>query len=239
VHHPFIGYLLSLYPAIIRNYSWLLFVSIRKIGIICAGFSMDSPSSTDNLMQEHLIVRRIGNIAQRCSDRLYANEDISIEDIQIISVVTEEFIDAFHHGKEEKAYFPVTRSKNGFSEDIRKFLIEHEFGRRIANMLRRELDALTERDSASKGAGVGLKWNNRNKEPVARFLKSYAIFVSDHTSKEDIFFKSIQEKNSISEEEDRDLLRHYEACRGQMGGQARIEEMVRLIEYLESREWMK
>jgi hemerythrin-like domain-containing protein len=201
---------------------------------------MDSPSSTDNLMQEHLIVRRIGNIAQRCSDRLYANEDISIEDIQIISVVTEEFIDAFHHGKEEKAYFPVTRSKNGFSEDIRKFLIEHEFGRRIANMLRRELNALTERDdSASKGAGVGLKWNNRNKEPVARFLKSYAIFVSDHTSKEDIFFKSIQEKNSISEEEDRDLLRHYEACRGQMGGQARIEEMVRLIEYLESREWMK
>jgi hemerythrin-like domain-containing protein len=207
---------------------------------MCAGFSMDSPSSTDNLMQEHLIVRRIGNIAQRCSDRLYANEDISIEDIQIISVVTEEFIDAFHHGKEEKAYFPVTRSKNGFSEDIRKFLIEHEFGRRIANMLRRELDALTERDdSASKGAGVGLKWNNRNKEPVARFLKSYAIFVSDHTSKEDIFFKSIQEKNSISEEEDRDLLRHYEACRGQMGGQARIEEIVRLIEYLESREWMK
>jgi hemerythrin-like domain-containing protein len=200
---------------------------------------MDSPSSTDNLMQEHLIVRRIGNIAQRCSDRLYANEDISIEDIQIISVVTEEFIDAFHHGKEEKAYFPVTRSKNGFSEDIRKFLIEHEFGRRIANMLRRELDALTERDSASKGAGVGLKWNNRNKEPVARFLKSYAIFVSDHTSKEDIFFKSIQEKNSISEEEDRDLLRHYEACRGQIGGQARIEEMMRLIEYLESREWMK
>jgi hemerythrin-like domain-containing protein len=207
---------------------------------MCAGFSMDSSSSTDNLMQEHLIVRRIGNIAQRCSDRLYANEDISIEDIQIISVVTEEFIDAFHHGKEEKAYFPVTRSKNGFSEDIRKFLIEHEFGRRIANMLRRELNALTERDdSASKGAGVGLKWNNRNKEPVARFLKSYAIFVSDHTSKEDIFFKSIQEKNSISEEEDRDLLRHYEACRGQMGGQARIEEMVRLIEYLESREWMK
>jgi hemerythrin-like domain-containing protein len=207
---------------------------------MCAGFSMDSPSSTDNLMQEHLIVRRIGNIAQRCSDRLYANEDISIEDIQIISVVTEEFIDAFHHGKEEKAYFPVTRSKNGFSEDIRKFLIEHEFGRRIANMLRRELNALTERDdSASKGAGVGLKWNNRNKEPVARFLKSYAIFVSDHTSKEDIFFKSIQEKNSISEEEDRDLLRHYEACRGQMGGQARIEEIVRLIEYLESREWMK
>src|SRR5918994_2910127 len=141
----------------------------------CAVSIMDSSSSsfsTDSLMQEHIIVRRIGNIAQRCSDRLYGNKDIPIEDIQIISVVMEEFIDALHHGKEEKAYFPVTRSKDGFSEDIRKFLIEHEFGRRIANMLRRELDALIERDgSDSKGSGVGLKWKSKNKEPVARFLK--------------------------------------------------------------------
>lgn len=194
-------------------------------------------------MQEHLIVRQIGNIAQKCSDRLYANEDIPIEDIQIVSVVIEEFIDAFHHGKEEKAYFPITRGKDGFSEDIRKFLIEHELGRRIANMLRRELNALTEHEhdhgNNSKGAGIGLKWNNRSKEPVARFLKSYAIFVSDHTVKEDTFFKIIQEKNSISEEEDRKLLRHYEACKGEIGGQARIEEMVKLIDYLEGREWAK
>src|ERR671921_860376 len=113
----------------------------------CAGSIMDSSSfSTDSLMQEHIIVRRIGNIAQRCSDRLYANKDIPIEDIQIISVVMEEFIDALHHGKEEKAYFPITRSKDSFSEDIRKFLIEHELGRRIANMLRSELDKLIEHE---------------------------------------------------------------------------------------------
>jgi hemerythrin-like domain-containing protein len=202
--------------------------------------SSSSSFSTDSLMQEHIIVRRIGNIAQRCSDRLYANKDIPIEDIQIISVVMEEFIDALHHGKEEKAYFPITRSKDSFSEDIRKFLIEHELGRRIANMLRRELDTLIEHeDRNSKGASIGLKWNNSSKEPVARFLKSYAIFVSDHTAKEDTFFKSILEKNSISEEEDKELLRHYEVCKGQIGGQARIEEMLKLIDYLESREWTK
>jgi hemerythrin-like domain-containing protein len=189
-------------------------------------------------MQEHLIVRRIGNIAQKCSDRLYANEDIPIVDIQIVSVVIEEFIDAFHHGKEEKAYFPITRGKDGFSEDIRKFLIEHELGRRIANMLRRELDALIDHDN-SKGKEARLKWSNKNKEPIARVLKSYAVFVSDHTAKEDTFFKIIQEKNSISEEEDRNLLRHYEACKGEIGGQARIEEMVKLIDYLEGREWAK
>ena len=40
----------------------------------------------------------------------------------------EELIDTFHHGKEEEAYFPSTHDKNSFSEDIRKFLIEHELG---------------------------------------------------------------------------------------------------------------
>ena len=200
---------------------------------------MDS-SSTESLMQEHLLVRRIGNIAQRCSDKLYGNENIPIEDIQIISVIMEEFIDAFHHGKEEKAYFPTTRNKNGLSEDVRKFLIEHELGRRIANMLRRELNELIEHGRSeikATAADIQLKWINSNKEPIARFLKSYAVFVSDHTAKEDEFFKDIQQKNSISEEEDKQLIRHYEMCKNQIGGQARIEEMLKLIDYLESRDW--
>lgn len=193
--------------------------------------------STENLLREHLIVRKLGSIAKRCSEVLYTNKNIPIEDIQIISVVIEEFVDAFHHGKEENAYFPVTQYKNSFSEDIRKFLIEHELGRRIAKMLRRELDLLVDHDRYDKYEG--LKWNNKSKEPVARFLKSYAVFVFDHTGKEDLFFKLIQEKHSLSEEEDKQLVRHYELCRNQVGGKARIEEMIRLVEYLEDREWMK
>jgi hemerythrin-like domain-containing protein len=182
-------------------------------------------------------VRKLGSIAKRCSEVLYTNKNIPIEDIQIISVVIEEFVDAFHHGKEEKAYFPITKYKNSFSEDIRKFLIEHELGRRIAKMLRRELDLLIDHDRYDKYEG--LKWNNKSKEPVARFLKSYAVFVFDHTGKEDLFFKLIQEKHILSEEEDKQLIRHYELCRNQVGGKARIEEMIRLVEYLEDREWMK
>ena len=197
-------------------------------------------SSTADLKHDHLTIKRVGAIAQRCSDKLYADDDIPIEDIEILSVVIEEFIDAFHHGKEEKAYSPVTKSKDGYSEDIRKFLIEHELGRRIANMLRRELQILKKSYNQTTTHSMQDRTEIKGKkEPVARFLKSYVVFVDDHTGKEDIFFDLIERKQSISNDEDRALLQHYEACKNEVGGQVRIEEMMRLIEYLENRDWMK
>jgi hypothetical protein len=103
-------------------------------------------------------------------------------------------------------------------------------------MLRRELDTLTNQKNSKEG---GQKWNGKSKEPVARFLKSYAVFISDHTGKEDTFFTTIQQKGSISREEDLQLMGHYESCRNEAGRSARIEEMIKLIGYLESREWMR
>jgi hypothetical protein len=35
------------------------------------------------------------------------------------------------------------------------------------------------------------------------------------------------------------MLEHYELCKNQAGGEARIQGVIRLIEYLEEREWMK
>jgi len=88
-------------------------------------------SVTSDLKSDHLFVRRLGVEIHRCSDKLYADEDIPLEDIEVASVIIEGFVDGFHHGKEEKAYFPITKDKNSFSEDIRKFLIEHELGNPI------------------------------------------------------------------------------------------------------------
>jgi hypothetical protein len=76
-------------------------------------------------------------------------------------------------------------------------------------------------------------------EPVARFLKSYAVFIDDHTGKEDKFFDLVDERNVISDKENEMLLKHYEICKNQAGGKARMQEMIILIEYLEEREWMK
>lgn len=181
--------------------------------------------ATSDLKNDHITVRRLGTIVQNCSDKLYLNQDIPIEDIELISVIIEEFVDWFHHGKEEQAYFPKTKDKDSFGEDIRKFLIEHELGRRIARMLRGHLN------SWKKGID--------SREPVARFLKSYAIFISDHTGKEDKFFDMVEEKKSITEQEDQMLIKHYDSCRNQVGGKVRMEQMLKLIGYLETKEWMK
>jgi hemerythrin-like domain-containing protein len=211
--------------------------------------------STQDLKDDHITLRRVKNILERCSDMLYANANISIEDIEIISVVIEEFADKFHHGKEEQAYFPETNGNDRFKEDIRKFLIEHELGRRIAFMLRRELNVWKENKNKKMQAAEErekqidiseldkkLLMGNTDlkiKEPTARFLKSYAVFIADHTGKEDKFFDLVQQANIISEKKDQMLLRHYEGCKNQIGGKVKIEQMMRLIEYLEGTWWMK
>ena len=194
--------------------------------------------ATQDLKHDHIAVRRLKNIIERCSDTLYTNQDLPIEDIEIISVVIEEFVDRFHHGKEEQAYFPGNRDKNGFAEDIRKFLIEHELSRRIAMMLRREIKVWKQKRKERREKGQIIE-DPKIIEPVSRFLRSYAAFITDHTRKEDKFFDLLEQKGSISAEEDEMLLQHYEVCRNQAGGKARVEQMIRLIEYLEDREWMK
>ncbi len=202
-------------------------------------------NSTQNLKNDHVTIRRVKDIAKRCSTLLYSNQYVPIEDIEIMSVIIEEFIDQFHHGKEEKAYFPQTKDKNGFGEEIRKFLIEHELGRRIAMMLRRELNKLRENMRIVNESNFTDLINNNQKknvsiyEPVARFLKSYAVFIEDHTGKEDKFFDLINDNAKISSEENELLLKHYQLCKNQSGGEERIQEMMRLIQYLEERNWMK
>jgi len=194
-------------------------------------------NATQNLKNDHITIRRVKDIAQKCSNKLYANQYVPIEDIEIISVIIEEFVDHFHHVKEEKAYFPDTKDKNGFAEDVRKFLIEHEFGRRIATMLRRELNEW--KKNMKETSTETNKHIMTTLEPVARFLKSYALFIDDHTGKEDKFFDLIDERNVISDKENEMLLKHYEICQNQAGGEVRMQEMIILIEYLEEREWMK
>jgi hypothetical protein len=63
--------------------------------------------------------------------------------------------------------------------------------------------------------------------------RSILLSVTAHTGKED------ELESSLSEHENEILIKHFENCRNQIGGAIRIEQMMKLIEYLEDRECMK
>jgi len=85
------------------------------------------------------------------------------------------------------------------------------------------------------------KWKNGNdvREPIARFLKSYSIYISDHTSKEDKFFNKILQNNELIESENKILTEQFLKCDKVIGGNKRIKIMLRLIDYLEKANWME
>lgn len=97
--------------------------------------------------------------------------------------------------------------------------------------------ALTEWKIKIKENGLDNVHGSLSSEPVARFLKTYAIFI-DHTGKEDKFLDHVEDREILSDEEDQILLKHYESCKKQMGGEIRMKEIIKLIEYLEEREWI-
>ncbi len=103
-------------------------------------------------------------------------------------------------------------------------------------MLRR---AVNEWKSKIKEADNNEEQRKHLVEPIARFLKAYAIFIDDHTGKEDKFFDLVESSKSLSLDEDKRLLEHYEVCKNQVGGETRIQQMLKLIDYLEEQDWMK
>lgn len=99
-------------------------------------------SATKDLLQDHVFIRRLQKIIEKCYMRLYAGKDVPISDLIKIADIIEQFVDNFHHGKEENSYFPETESRDHYSEEIRRFLLEHEFGRRIARRVRIHIEEI-------------------------------------------------------------------------------------------------
>jgi hemerythrin-like domain-containing protein len=169
-------------------------------------------SATDDLLQDHVFIRRLQAVIEKCYTLLYENKNVPFGDLVKIADMMEQFVDNLHHGKEENGYFPETESR--YSEEVRKFIIEHEFGRRIARRVRIHLEELLQGRDA--------------REPLARCLKTYSVFILDHTSKEDKFFTDIKEKELKKEFE---RLRHE--CMRKSG------DLLQTLQELESTEWAR
>ena len=87
--------------------------------------------ATDLLREDHRLAWRLEAVIVSCCERLEGGRDVPLDDIEAISGIIEGFLDSVHHAREEGTYFACVGAY-GMGADIRKFLIEHEFARRVA-----------------------------------------------------------------------------------------------------------
>ena len=80
------------------------------------------------------------------------------------------------------------------------------------------------------------KWQSGEdqREPVARFLKAYAIYLDDHLTKEDKFFDAA-ETQVLSQDEEKMM---YEEFKAVTAVATKLDDMIKSIDYLESTPWM-
>ncbi|MDE1724416.1 MAG: hemerythrin domain-containing protein [Thaumarchaeota archaeon] len=178
-------------------------------------------SGTEILRNDHKQIRRLEKVIVKCYTKLYAGNSIPFSDLDVMVKIMAEFLDAVHYAREEDQYFPCVASYNSLKEEIRVFMIEHEFGRRIASNISKHLQ----------------RWKSGEdqREPVARFLKAYAVYLDDHLAKEDKFFDDAQ--NQVLSQEEEKMM--YEEFRAVTAVITKFDDLVKSIDYLESTPWMK
>ena len=178
-------------------------------------------SATETLREDHKQIRRLEKIIIKCYTDLNAGKDIPFSDIDKITIIIEDFLDSIHYSREEDSYFPCVASYDHLKQEIRALLIEHEFSRRIAIQIKKHLKRWKDGEDA--------------REPVARFLKTYSVYLMDHMKKEEEFFDRAEEE-VISKEEELDM---YEQFKSVMTISKKMEDMIKEIEYLENQSWVK
>ena len=178
-------------------------------------------SATETLRKDHQQIKRLEKVIYKCYNHLYAGKNIPFSDIELITVIISEFLDSIHYSREENSYFPCVASYDTLKKEVRTFLIEHEFGRRIARNIAKHLQ----------------RWKNGEdaREPVARFLRTYSIYLQDHMAKEEEFFDKA-EKTELSREEEQEMFEQFQSV---MAITKKIEEMIKKIDYLENQPWLK
>ncbi len=178
-------------------------------------------SATDTLRKDHQQIKRLQKVVTKCYNQLYAGKEIPFSDIEKITLIISDFLDSIHYSREENSYFACVASYGSLKKEIRTFLIEHEFGRRIARKISIHLQRWKKGEDA--------------REPVSRYLKTYSVYLNDHLSKEEKFFDQA-EGTVLSKEEEQEM---YEQFRSVMSITKKLEEMIKEIDYLEEQPWFK
>ena len=151
-------------------------------------------SATEILRKDHREIKRLEKVVSKCYQKLYAGSKIPFTDIEKITLVISEFLDSIHYSREENSYFACVSSYETLNKEIHTFLVEHEFGRRIATKISHHLK----------------RWK-------------------------DAFFDRA-ENDVLSKEEEKEMFEQFQSI---IAITSKIDEMIKVIDYLENQPWFK
>ncbi len=180
----------------------------RRKALVKAGF---------DLKEDHAVVRRLEEVLRVMAAKVAQKEALPRDDLaEAISLMTE-FVDSFHHRKEESGLFPVVqRADRGQQKTVYGFLVEHEFGRRAAHRVTLEYQRWLKQDEAAN-------------EPLSRLLLTYADFIRTHTSKEDEWFRTV-DGGLLSDGQQAEVMKRFEEVgRATKGGRETFRRRVDVL----------
>ena len=68
-------------------------------------------SATEDLLQDHVFIRRLQTVIEKCYVHLNESRDVHVGNIIKIADIIEQFVHQFHHNKEESGYFPEAENR--------------------------------------------------------------------------------------------------------------------------------
>jgi hemerythrin-like domain-containing protein len=107
---------------------------------------------TEILMEEHRVIERVLTALERAAGRLSRGEEVYLRFFIGTSVFIKNFVDDYHHKKEEGVLFPAL-VENGLNDEagpVAMMLAEHEEERRLSQRMRQMTERLQAGDAHAR-----------------------------------------------------------------------------------------
>ena len=177
---------------------------------------------TDLLKGEHDDVRGILKILQAMTDRLADGKQVDLEDLEWIFEFNRDYVDRFHHGREEYILYPSLKDEGVPECPLSELFTEHEIARSLAKAIRGYIEDYKQQEAGS----------NIPPEIVAGCL-SYIDLLLDHMDREEKIFFPLADECFTKEARDRmvEKLQIFGLERVKLG---RTEELKDLLDHLKN-----
>jgi hemerythrin-like domain-containing protein len=129
-------------------------------------------SATTSLRKDHEIIEKVLKALEVTVSLFKEGNDINIDIMRDTADFITNFIDRCHHGKEEEGLFPALNECGLPKEQgpIAVMLMEHEEGRRLANMLSKAIEDYSK--------------DPKYKDEIIKIAESYIALITHHIWKE-------------------------------------------------------